>query len=240
MKRTSLAIAQPTFLPWLGWFDLADQVDRLVILDDVSFSKQSWQQRNRIRTQSGLDFITVPVKKSGRFGQHIVDCELANQMFLEKILNSLKANYAKSSFFKEYFESFESTFRLSASNNFLVELNCNMIYWIADVLQVKTPMVRSTTLNVGGERGEHVAGICQDVGAKLYLSPAGAEDYLIEDRRAFDSRDIEIQFHVYDHPVYEQRFDPFIPFASAIDLIFNCGPNAAAIMRSGRRVPRKL
>ena len=70
-------VSQPTFLPWLGWFDLADQGDVMVILDDVAFSKQSWQQRNRIRSPRGLEYLTVPVKTSGRLGQPISECEVA-------------------------------------------------------------------------------------------------------------------------------------------------------------------
>ena len=83
MSRTCV-IAQPTFLPWLGWFDLADQGDVMVILDDVSFSKQSWQQRNRIRTPAGLEFLSVPVKTSGLLGQLILDCEIADPRFAAK------------------------------------------------------------------------------------------------------------------------------------------------------------
>src|SRR5579862_2650962 len=61
MTVNTVAIAQPTFLPWLGWFDLIDQADLLILLDDVSFSRQSWQQRNRIRGPEGLQYITLPV-----------------------------------------------------------------------------------------------------------------------------------------------------------------------------------
>ena len=88
----TIAIAQPTFLPWMGWFDLADQVDALILLDDVAFSKQSWQQRNRIRTRNGLEFLIVPVKTSGRLGQKISDCELAGQSFAVKLGKTLQAN----------------------------------------------------------------------------------------------------------------------------------------------------
>ena len=61
-----VAISQPTYLPWLGYFDLIDQVDVFVLLDDVQFEKQSWQQRNRIKTPAGLQWLTVPVIFRGR------------------------------------------------------------------------------------------------------------------------------------------------------------------------------
>jgi hypothetical protein len=236
----TIAISQPTFLPWVGWFDLADQVDLLVVLDDVAFSKQSWQQRNRIRTRNGLEFLSVPVKSSGRLGQPITDCELANQLFAEKMLNSLRANYARAPFFASAVNELAKTMGVAAGSNRLVELNCELIFWMAGKLGVTTPMVRSSTLGAGGERGEHVAALCECVGADQYLSPAGAEGYLVEDKEAFDRRGISVWLQVYEHPEYAQRFAPFIPYASALDLILNAGPAAPEIMRSGRRPARPL
>ncbi len=240
MSVKTAAIAQPTFLPWVGWFDLADQVDLLIILDDVSFSKQSWQQRNRIRTGNGLEFLTVPVKSAGRLGQHILDCELANQLFVGKMLKSLRANYAKAPFFVKSIDELTTTMEAAARTNRLVELNCALISWMAARLEVTTSMIRSSTLGVGGQRGEHVAAICEHVGADRYLSPAGAEEYLAEDKAAFDRRDISVWFQVFEHPEYMQRFSPFMSHASALDLIFNTGPAAPEIMRSGRRPARPL
>ena len=233
-------IAQPTFLPWLGWFDLADQADVMIILDDVAFSKQSWQQRNRIRTQNGLEFLTVPVKTSGRLGQRIAECELVDQSFVVKMIKSLQANYSKAPFFGTTFDELATTLQTAASTNRLVELNCALLFWMAAKLGVTTAMIRASTLDVGGERGEHVAALCECVGADRYLSPAGAESYLIEDKHAFERRGIEILIHVYEHPEYVQRFTPFIPFASALDLIFNVGPAAGEVMRSGRRSARAV
>lgn len=233
-------IAQPTFLPWVGWFDLADQADVMIILDDVGFSKQSWQQRNRIRTRNGLEFLIVPVKTSGRLGQRIADCELVDQSFTVKMIKSLQANYSKAPFFATTFDYLATTLQTAARTNRLVELNCALISWMAAKLGVTTPMIRASTLNAGGERGEHVAGICECVGADCYLSPAGAESYLFEDKYAFERRGIEVLIHVYEHPVYVQRFTPFIPFASALDLIFNLGPAAGEVMRSGRRSARAV
>lgn len=231
-------ISQPTFLPWLGWFDLVDQSDVMIILDDVAFSKQSWQQRNRIRTRNGLEFLSVPVKSSGRLGQQIMDCELADQPFVRKMITTLRANYAKAPFFANVIDELATTMEISADTGRLVELNCALIFWMASKLGVATPMIRASTLGTGGERGEHVAAICERVGADRYLSPAGAEDYLIEDKGAFDRRGISVWIHVYEHPQYAQRFAPFMPYASALDLIFNVGPEAGEVMRSGCRPAR--
>lgn len=240
MPSKTCVISQPTFLPWLGWFDLADQSDVMIILDDVAFSKQSWQQRNRIRTRNGLEFLTVPIRTSGRLGQQIMDCELAGLTFIEKMLRTLRANYSKAPFFANTIDELAATIHAAANTGRLVELNCALIAWMAGRLGVATPMFRASTLGADGQRGEHVAAICELVGADRYLSPAGAEDYLIEDKGAFDRRGISVWIHVFEHPEYVQRFTPFMPYASALDLIFNMGPAAAEVMRSGRRPARSV
>jgi hypothetical protein len=130
--------------------------------------------------------------------------------------------------------------KTAAGTGRLVELNCALISWMADRLGVMTPMIRASTLGAGGERGEHVAAICECVGADRYLSPAGAEEYLVEDKEAFDRRAISVWIHVFEHPQYLQHFAPFMPYASALDLIFNVGQAAPEVMRSGRRSARSV
>jgi len=100
--------------------------------------------------------------------------------------------------------------------------------------------VRSSELGVEGKRGAHAAMLCEKIGASCYLSPAGAEDYLLEDRAEFDSREISVLLQVYDHPVYRQCFRPFLSHASALDLLLNEGDSSAEILRSGRRPARGL
>ena len=239
-QATSCAVSQPTFLPWLGWFDLVDQVDLFVILDDVAFSKQSWQQRNRIRTARGLEFVSVPVKTAGRMGQNISDCELVDISFVTRMLKSLQTSYAKAPYFAEAIADLTGVLHAAAMGHRLVELNCGLIDWIAGRLGVSTPMVRASTLKVPGQRGEHVAAICEAVGAAHYVSPAGAENYLIDDRQAFSERNIAVWIQRYEHPQYAQVFSPFMAHACALDVIFNLGADAGESMRSGRRPIRVL
>lgn len=233
-------IAQPTFIPWLGWFDLADQADVMIILDDVQFSKQSWQQRNRLRTSEGLSFLSVPVKSAGRSNQLINEVELANEASVDKLLRSIQGCCARAPFFRTLFPSFSAAIRDGAATGKLAELNIALIRWIVQTLDINVPLVRASELETNGKRGEYVAALCEAVGASRYLSPAGAEDYLLEDRPAFDRRGISVWLHVYAHPEYRQCFKPFEPYASVIDLIFNTGPEALAILRSGRQPARAL
>ncbi|WP_300436638.1 UDP-2,4-diacetamido-2,4,6-trideoxy-beta-L-altropyranose hydrolase [Zoogloea sp.] len=233
-------IAQPTFIPWMGWFDLADQADVMIILDDVQFSKQSWQQRNRLRTPQGLDFLSVSVKSAGRSHQLINEVELANEASVEKLLRTVQGYYARAPYFRELFPGLGTAMREGAATGKLAELNIAVIRWIMQTLGISVPLVRASELETDGKRGEYVAALCEEVGATRYLSPAGAEEYLLLDRPAFDRRNISVCLHVYEHPEYRQCFKPFEPYASVLDLIFNTGPEALAILRSGRRPARPL
>jgi len=240
MSAVTAVILQPTFLPWLGWFDLADQADLLIVLDNVSFSKQSWQQRNRIRTASGLSYVTVPVRTAGRLGQLISDTQLADTTFAEKLIRVVSTNYANAPYFANYFPEFCSVLRAAAAPAELNGLNCGLIDWLIAKLHFNIRQVRSSTLSVDGTRGELVAKLCERVGASRYLSPAGAEEYLLADRAAFDRRSIAVDLHVYVHPEYQQCFKPFIPYATVLDLLMNEGDASGDVLRSGRRPARSL
>lgn len=233
-------ILQPTFMPWIGFFDLIDQSDVLIILNDVQFSKQSWQQRNRLRTSEGLGILSVSVKSAGRSHQLINEVELANDSVVEKLLRSIQGYCARAPFFRDLFPDFSAAMRSGAVDGHLAELNIALIKWIMQYLGLNVPMLRSSELLTQGKRGEYVAALCEEVGANRYLSPAGAADYLVEDREAFDQRGISVWLHVYEHPQYRQCFKPFEPYASVMDLIFNAGPESLSILRSGRRVALPL
>lgn len=233
-------IMQPTFLPWLGWFDLLDQSSEMILLDDVGFSKQSWQQRNRIRVANGLQYLSLPVKTSGRIGQKIYETRLDGDLYIGKMIKTIQANYAKAPFFSDYYSSLCAVLSSSSASGMLLEMNRGLIDWLLKQLGVEKTIKLASSMKIAGERGEHVALLCRHVGAGQYLTPAGAEDYLREDYAAFAREGVEILIHNYEHPVYRQCFAPFMPYASVIDLLMNEGPGAMEIIRSGRRASRPL
>ena len=227
-------ISQPTLFPWIGWFDLVDQADILILLDDAAFSKQSWQQRNRIRTPRGLEWVTLPVETAKKLGQPLNECRIANALAVERLLRSIQANYARSPCFPIYFDGLSEVARKGMETGLLVEVNCAIIDWSLRILGIKTPVLRSSALNAAGQRGERVAELCSQVNANCYISTSGASEYLKQDRTFFDRRNIAILMHQYDHPSYRQQFEPFLPFAGIIDLIFNEGTDSLRILRCGR------
>lgn len=231
-----IAINQPTYLPWMGYFDLIDQVDLFVILDNVQFVKQSWQQRNRIRGGDGLQWLPVPVVFRGRLGQPIKDVEIRDPEFACDHIRAIELAYRRAPYFLQYFPGLSQKI-YDLRQGHLLNLNCGLIEWALDIMEIKTPMVRGSSLNVNGRRTELLANICESVAATQYISPLGSAEYLLAEQNVLSQRGVDIFFQNYEHPVYPQVFAPFEPFASVIDLIFNCGEQSAAVMRSGRRQP---
>ncbi len=232
-----IAIAQPTYLPWLGYFDLLDQVDKFVLLDTVQFSKQSWQQRNRIKTPTGLLWLTVPVVFRGRLGQRIVDVEIREADFWRDHLRAVELNYRRAPFFDEYFSALSELLPSASSGLRLAELNIGLLCWLAGSLDIKTPIVRASELAVDGKRTHLLAEICSLLGATTYVSPLGSADYLLAELPILTGRGVDVVFQHYDHPSYRQLFPPFQAHASALDLLFNEGGESQPIVRSGRRTP---
>lgn len=229
-----VAICQPTYLPWLGYFDLMDQVDTFVLLDTVQFEKQSWQQRNRIKTPTGLQWLTVPIVFRGKFGQKICEVEIRDTNFGRTHMRAIELNYSRGRFFRDFFSDISAILGSIGPGGRLVELNVRLLELFVKVLGIRTPMVLASSLNEPGKKTLLLANICRKLGANQYVSPIGSAEYLLAELAVMNEAKIETLFHNYIHPQYEQRFPPFLPFASAVDLIFNEGDRSMEVIRSGR------
>lgn len=216
--------------------DLVDQVDTFVLLDNVQFERQSWQQRNRIKTPAGLQWLTVPVRFRGRFGQLINEVEIRDIEFWRNHLRAIELSYRRAPFFDDYFD--ELSFRIAARGPcppLIADLNVRLIEWFMDVLGIQTRLLRASQLKETGKRTELLANICASLGATQYVSPLGSADYLLREMDVLFGKGINVQFQHYEHPRYRQLFPPFCPYASILDLIFNEGEQSLGILRSGRQ-----
>jgi WbqC-like protein family len=229
-----VAISQPSYLPWSGFFDLIDQVDQFVLLDDAQFVKQSWHQRNRIKSPSGLLWLTVPVVFRGLLGQPISDVAIRDAQFWEKHARAVEVNYGRALYFERYYPHLKQILKDGSSGGNLSELNIALITWLAEELNISTRLVRCSTFHLEERRSPKLVSICKLLGASDYVSPRSA-DYLLQDNELFVDAGVKVWFQNYTHPIYDQRFPPFVPYASVLDLLFNQGPASGDIMRSGRR-----
>jgi hypothetical protein len=237
-----IAIMQPTYLPWLGYFDLIDRVDQFVLLDTVQFARRSWQSRNRIRsTKAELELLSVPTRNAGMRDQLIVDVQLVDGSFVETHLAAMRRAYAGAPFAKELLPQLEAELRKGAETMRLSVLTSGLIAWLCQKLGISTPMLSASSLPVDGKRSDLLSAIAAHLGASQYLSPAGSVGYLSEERGLFEERGLKIEVQGFEHPVYQQRHEPFLSHAAIVDALFNVGPaDTLALIRAGRRPERTL
>lgn len=224
---------QPTYLPWVGYFDLMDQSDVFVFLDSVQFDKRSWQQRNRIKCPKGEQILTVPVLSKGQFYQKINEvCVDPSSDFREGHIKAVQLNYAKSKYFQQYFDGFAGILR--KKHTLLADLNIDLITWFKDILGIQAQLLRSSGLKAEGKKTELLVDICKVVQADHYLSPAGSKVYISENN-LFEEHGIRLSYQNYQPIVYRQIYGDFVPYLCALDLLFNEGEQSLSIVRSGRR-----
>ena len=154
-----VAIMQPTYLPWIGYFSLIKKVDTFVFLDSVQFAKRSWQQRNKIKTSSGEKWLTVPVLSKGKRDQLIKDTMINNESnFCKDHIKSIEFNYCKAKYFKSESKSLFDILR--SNSDYIADLNIEIIRYLSERLKIKTKFIRSRDLDCQGSRADLLASIC--------------------------------------------------------------------------------
>lgn len=225
-----VAIHQPNFLPWLGYFYKMSKVDSFVFLDDVQYIRRGYTSRVKIKSQGGDIWLTVPVQKKGRYHQLVSEVELQpGDHWKKTILGTLQANYGKAPFFKTYYPILHEIIR--KEYRLLAQLNIELIGWLAGELGIHTQWVSSSGVpGVSGVGTERLVTICQGVGANQYLSGFGGQNY--QEEEIFNQPGIQLMVYDFQHPCYPQLWGEFIPGLSAVDLLFNCGPRSREILKT--------
>jgi len=230
----TIGILQPAYIPWLGFFEQLIKTEAFIIYDDVQFDKHGWRNRNRIKGPNGVQWLTIPVFTKG--GPHKINETRINNNtpWIHKHLQSLSTCYKKAKYFFQYFGEIED---ILASNEweFLAELDIAIIKLICRWLEIKTPLYRSSSLNISGNRIERLINICKLFNATRFYEGESGKNYI--DVEKFSKENINVTFQHYQHPVYPQLFGPFESHLSVLDLVFNCGPQSkeTIIRHSGNK-----
>ena len=226
-----IAIMQPTYLPWMGYFAIIDQVDIFVVFESVQFSKRSWQQRNQINTVNGPAWLTVPVLSKGKRDQLINEVKIdTTSNFHKSHISSIANNYIKSPYFLKYSGELFSILEKKHLN--LSELTVELITFLCRVLGITTTIKNSSKMKNKGKKADLLAMLCQQLDATEYVSALGSREYL-EASGIFNKLAIPIKYNEYIHPEYLQPFGDFVPYMSIIDLLFNVGPGSLSVIRQG-------
>ncbi len=222
-----LVILQPSYLPWLGYFDQLYKSDVFVLYDDVQYDKHGWRNRNRIKTPQGPQWLTVPVLTHGMGKQTNREVRIkSGDPWQRKHLQALRTHYGNSPAFPEVFPRIEGW--LSKNWEFLWELNLAGLYLFCDMLGFTREIRLSSELGIGGEKTDRLVRICQALGADIYLTGDAAKSYV--DEAAFAAVGIRLEYHGYRHPTYTQRSGEFASHLSIIDLLMNHGPGSLDIL----------
>jgi len=216
-----IGIVQPTYLPWLPFFERMAVADEFVILDDVEFSKNSPHNRNRIKTSRGPLYLTVPVRYKGHSRDLISEMRIAeNTRWNEKHLNSLRIHYARARHYARYDEVLAGLY--AASPDLLVEAQWPFIDWMRREFGITTPVHFSSRIPAPGRANEKLVGIIRHLGGTHFIVKPGTEEY--HPPAFFRERGIELRHLSYTPVRHEQLHGEFLPHLSAIDLLLNCGP----------------
>jgi len=225
-----VAILQSNYIPWKGYFDLIASVDEFIIYDDMQYTKRDWRNRNKIKTNNGAQWLSIPVEVKGKYLQSIQDTKISDEHWGKKHWNSIKQNYSKSRYFEQYKDLFEGVY-LESSVEHLSLINYKLICVINKILGIETKISWSSDYTLLDGKSERLLGLCKDSNASEYISGPAAKDYL--DESLFTDSDIQVTWFDYSgYPEYEQRFPPFEHGVTILDLIFNEGPDAAKFMKN--------
>jgi len=230
-----IAIHQPEFMPWLGFFHKMALADLYVVFDHVQFKKRYFENRNMIVSpKSETSYICTPVITKGRYKQAIKVVEIDNnQDWKNALLNKLKHFYAKAPYFEVYYSELSSLFK-SKEHAHLMDFNMDMINFFRKQLGISTPVLFSSNMNVAEHKGSDlILQICRINKATTYLCGASGRDYLKEDD--FLSLNIKIEWLNFISPVYSQLCDAFVPNMSILDLLFNNGENSLSIIMNANK-----
>ena len=227
-----VSINQPAYLPWLGYLHRIAQSDVHIVLDSVQFEKNSFTNRNKVRTAQGWLWLTVPVKTSGKFGAlAIANVEIANDRdWAEKHWATLRLNYAKAPYFSEHAQFFEDVYRHTWIR--LHDLAWTITSYLLQAFDIHTPIRVSSQMNAIGKKDELVLNLCQEMGATVYFSGPLGRNYLREG--LFAEHDITVRYDDYHHPTYQQVYSGFETYMSALDLLFNAGPRSREILMTNQ------
>ncbi|MCR6638009.1 MAG: WbqC family protein [Sporocytophaga sp.] len=226
MKKT-VVILQSNYIPWKGYFDLINIADEFIFLDDVQYTVRDWRNRNRIKTETGLKWLTIPI--GNKRDKDINKVYFSDDRWKHKHLQQLKLSYMQAPYFRDTMDLIDDIYK--NPTNSLSEFNQFAIAKIAAGLGIKTEFKDSSTFHAKGKSTERLIDILIKTGATHYLSGPAGRGYI--NSTLFEKAGIELEYFDYSgYLEYPQLFPPFVHEVTILDLIFNTGPKAIQYFKS--------
>ncbi len=218
-----LAAHQVHFMPGLRYFSKMRGCDIFVFLDDVQYVKREFQNRNKIRTKDGWQYLTLPVITKGRFYQKINEVEIDNTLdWRTEHLKAIRTNYAKATYFSNYFGEIEKIYAKNYTR--LIDISMEFINFFRKHFGINNRVIFSSELKIDASSTKRLVDICLKLKADTYLSGVGARSYL--DESIFKENGIKVIWQNFEIKPYPQPYNGFVENMSAVDLLMNCGPRS--------------
>jgi len=223
-----LAMHQPNFLPWIGFFDKMAKADVFVLLDAVELPDGgSWANRTQIKTPDGVQYLTLPIHASkGKTYDEVYPA--INQRGFEKLWKTIHHNYARAPHYR-CFARFIRDWLLGCYGFELSEINKPLIHYISQCLWIET-RIESQIIHrlTESHKTDLIINLCEHFDCDVYLSGQGARAY--NDEEKLNRHGIELRYQEFECPEYPQLWGDFVPNLSVIDLLFNIGGDAADLI----------
>ncbi len=219
-------ILQPSYIPWRGYFHQIQKADTFLFLDDVQYDDRGWRNRNRVKTEHGPRWLTIPVFSQGVQVTHtlIRDVRISwERPWARKHRETIRHSYAHAPHFGRYVPLLDDFYsrRGDSLADFTIEFTVALAWELG---LTKTRFLRSSALAVQGAKTARLLALLDAVGADHYISGPSARCYI--DEEALAAAGVTLEYMTYDYPEYEQLYPPYDPFVSILDLLFMTGPEA--------------
>jgi hypothetical protein len=233
MAKT-IAILQPNYIPWKGYFDIMAAANEFLIFDEVQFTKNDWRNRNQIVLNGRKHWLTIPVKTSGAFGERIDQIQVARPDWARAHRDTLRQAYGAAPFYAEMAPVFEALYRDAATLHLLTEINELFLRRVAALLDLPTVILRADTVpRKSADPTGRLAEICRARGATDYISGRAARAYLKPE--LLQDAGVRLHYANYqNYPEYSQALTPFDHGVSIVDTLFQCGRAAREQLKSLR------
>lgn len=220
-----IAIHQPNYIPWIGYFYKMAKCDVFVLLDDALHSKGTITNKNKVKTPNGVSTLIVPLSIKEKKINELIICN--DGKWNKKHWRIIHDSYMKAPFFNAYAGFFAQVFNSEFET--FCELNITLIKEIRRILGISAKLIVASNLNGDfGKGSERNMNICRHLGGDTYLSGLGARKY--NDEAAFKEAGIDLIYSDFVHPVYPQLWGEFVSNLSIIDMLFNCGDKSLEIL----------
>lgn len=223
-----VAMMQPTFLPWQGFFELIINCDKFIFLDDFQFSVQSHHTRNKLFVgKNQVNYYSVPVQKNKSFEQPLNEVLVVeNKQWKNKLLRTLEYNYKKTPFFEQIYPNLEKV--LNSDKKILSDLNISLIIEFCNLMNIEKEFLYSSDFShetqSQSHRSKRIIELLEWAGAEQYLSAHGSFEYMLEDSFDFEKYNVIFQNYI-PKPYIQMHSVDFVPYLSVLDALFNVGPN---------------